>query len=91
MMYRILGYIIVNIVATMQAGGVQRLLTNNPNDFAALEEHIAGTLPACEGILLVRELAEPDAPSIASRGRGSALNADNVNARLWVGQLCGTV
>jgi hypothetical protein len=34
----------VHIVATMQAGGVQRLLTNNPNDFAAFS-HLITVLP----------------------------------------------
>lgn|SRR5262249_14662072 len=34
----------VNIVATMQAGGVQRLLTNNPSDFAAFS-HLITVLP----------------------------------------------
>jgi len=34
----------VNIVATMQAGGVQRLPTNNPNDFAAFG-HLITVLP----------------------------------------------
>jgi len=34
----------VNIVATMQAGGVQRLLTNNPNDFASFS-HLISVLP----------------------------------------------
>ena len=34
----------VNIVATMQAGGVQRLLTNNPSDFAAFS-HLITIVP----------------------------------------------
>lgn len=34
----------VNIVATMQVGGVHRLLTNNPSDFAAFE-HLITVLP----------------------------------------------
>ena len=34
----------VNIVATMQAAGLQRLLTNNPNDFAAFK-HLIVVLP----------------------------------------------
>jgi predicted nucleic acid-binding protein len=34
----------VNIVATMQAGGVRRLLTNNPNDFVAFG-HLVTVLP----------------------------------------------
>ena len=34
----------VNIVATMRAAGIQRLLTNNPKDFAAFE-HLITVLP----------------------------------------------
>jgi predicted nucleic acid-binding protein len=34
----------VNIVASMQSAGIQRLLTNNPNDFAAFE-HLITVLP----------------------------------------------
>jgi predicted nucleic acid-binding protein len=34
----------VNIVATMRVGGVRRLLTNNPNDFASFS-HLITVLP----------------------------------------------
>jgi len=34
----------INIVATMQAGGIQRLLTNNPSDFTSFS-HLIKVLP----------------------------------------------